>query len=39
LSFGGNIKVIHRKVGSFATAWGFGLDAGVHTKSTIGNLA
>ena len=29
LSFGGNVKVIHRKVGSFATAWGFGLDAGV----------
>lgn len=29
LSFGVNAKVIHRKVGSFATAWGFGLDAGV----------
>ncbi|MEJ7827745.1 MAG: PorV/PorQ family protein [Segetibacter sp.] len=29
LSFGGNVKVIHRKVGSFATAWGFGLDAGI----------
>ncbi len=29
LSFGGNVKIIHRKVGSFATAWGFGLDAGV----------
>ena len=29
LSFGGNAKIIHRKVGSFATAWGFGLDAGV----------
>lgn len=28
-SFGGNVKIIHRKVGSFATAWGFGLDAGV----------
>ncbi|MEJ7626108.1 MAG: PorV/PorQ family protein [Ferruginibacter sp.] len=28
-SFGVNAKVIHRKVGSFATAWGFGLDAGV----------
>jgi hypothetical protein len=28
LSFGGNVKVIHRKVGSFATAWGFGIDAG-----------
>jgi len=29
LSFGVNAKVIHRKVGSFATAWGFGIDAGV----------
>lgn len=29
LSFGGNVKIIHRKVGSFATAWGFGIDAGV----------
>lgn len=28
-SFGVNAKVIHRKVGSFATAWGFGLDAGI----------
>lgn len=24
---GGNVKVIHRTVGSFAKAWGFGLDA------------
>lgn len=29
LSIGGNVKIIHRKVGSFATAWGFGIDAGV----------
>jgi len=29
LSFGANVKVIHRKVGSFANAWGFGLDAGI----------
>lgn len=29
LSFGGNVKIIYRKVGSFATAWGFGIDAGV----------
>jgi len=29
LRFGGNVKIIHRKVGSFASAWGFGLDAGV----------
>ncbi len=30
LTAGGNVKIIHRKVGSFAKAWGFGLDAGVH---------
>ncbi len=24
---GGNFKIIHRKIGPFATAWGFGLDA------------
>ncbi|HEX8356484.1 MAG TPA: PorV/PorQ family protein, partial [Segetibacter sp.] len=29
LSIGGNAKIIYRKVGSFATAWGFGIDAGV----------
>lgn len=28
-SFGVNVKIIHRKVGSFATAWGFGIDAGL----------
>ncbi|HVZ56846.1 MAG TPA: PorV/PorQ family protein [Chitinophagaceae bacterium] len=27
--FGLNAKIIHRSVGSFAKAWGFGLDAGV----------
>jgi len=27
---GGSVKVIHRNVGSFAKAWGFGLDAGVN---------
>ena len=29
ISFGVNAKVIHRKVGNFASAWGFGIDAGV----------
>ena len=29
LRYGGNFKIVYRKVGSFATAWGFGLDAGV----------
>jgi hypothetical protein len=33
LSFGGNVKIIHRKVGSFATAWGFGLDAGIQYQT------
>lgn len=28
LSVGGNVKVVHRIAGEFATAWGFGLDAG-----------
>lgn len=28
LSLGANAKVVHRKVGDFAKAWGFGLDAG-----------
>jgi hypothetical protein len=27
-SFGANAKVIYRQVGHFATAWGFGIDAG-----------
>ena len=29
LRIGGNAKIIYRKVGPFATAWGFGLDAAV----------
>jgi hypothetical protein len=32
-SYGANVKIIHRKVGSFATAWGFGLDAGIHYEA------
>ncbi len=28
LSYGGNAKIIYRKVGDFATAYGFGIDAG-----------
>ena len=32
ISVGANAKIIHRKVGEFATAWGFGLDAGVQMK-------
>ena len=29
LKIGGNLKVVHRNVGDFANAWGFGLDAGL----------
>ncbi len=29
LTLGGSFKIIHRSVGPFGTAWGFGLDAGV----------
>jgi len=29
LSYGANAKIIYRNVGSFANAWGFGLDAGI----------
>ncbi len=34
VQFGVNAKVIHRSVGKFAKAWGFGLDAGlqIHTN-------
>ncbi len=30
LKIGGNVKIIHRQIGSFANAWGFGLDVGLH---------
>ncbi|MBK8846223.1 MAG: PorV/PorQ family protein [Bacteroidetes bacterium] len=29
LRYGGNAKIIHRRAGDFAKAWGFGLDAGL----------
>lgn len=38
ISFGANAKVIYRKVGSFATAWGFGLDAGFQMHGKRGHL-
>jgi hypothetical protein len=28
LTYGGNVKIIHRSVGDFADAWGFGFDLG-----------
>ena len=30
LSLGGNVKVLHRRIGDFAGAWGFGIDVGLH---------
>ncbi|MBX2926080.1 MAG: PorV/PorQ family protein [Chitinophagaceae bacterium] len=33
ISFGGNAKVIHRNVGTFAKAWGFGIDAGMQIQA------
>jgi len=35
LSIGGNIKVIHRSIGSFGKAWGFGADLGAIWKTDI----
>jgi hypothetical protein len=32
ISVGANAKVIYRKVGAFANAWGFGLDAGIQMR-------
>lgn len=34
LSFGVNAKLIHRSVGSFARAWGFGIDAGLQYQGS-----
>ena len=33
LSVGGNVKIIHRSIGPFADAWGFGLDVGLQYKT------
>lgn len=32
LRLGGNVKVIHRRIGPFATSWGFGLDLGAQLE-------
>lgn len=32
LSFGGNAKLIYRRTGDFATAWGFGFDLGIQYR-------
>lgn len=42
LHVGANVKIIRRKVGDFAGAWGFGLDAGLqydHKKWKLGLMA
>lgn len=42
LRFGGNVKVVHRRIGPFANSWGFGADIGLqyHTgKWQFGALA
>ena len=42
LRVGANAKIIHRKVGDFASSWGFGLDAGAqydYKKWTFGLMA
>lgn len=36
LTWGSNVKVVHRKVGPFAKAWGFGLDFGMQYKTENG---
>ncbi len=33
LSYGGNVKIIYRQIGSFAKAYGFGLDAGIQYRT------
>lgn len=32
LAIGGNLKVVHRRIGPFATSWGFGADLGIQYK-------
>ena len=39
ISFGLNAKVIYRKVGKFASAWGFGIDAGLQMHGKKWHLA
>lgn len=39
ISLGGNAKIIHRNVGKFAKAWGFGIDAGLSIAADKWKLA
>ncbi len=38
LCIGGNVKIIHRVIGQFASAWGFGIDASVIYKKNNWNF-
>lgn len=33
LTVGGNVKVVHRRIGPFATSWGFGIDLGAQYRT------
>lgn len=39
ISVGGNAKIIHRSIGKFAKAWGFGLDGGISISADKWKLA
>ena len=39
INAGINAKMIHRKAGEFATAWGFGFDARYQILETVGSSA
>jgi hypothetical protein len=39
LSYGASIKVVNRRIGDFAKAWGFGIDAGVRYQKKSFTLA
>lgn len=39
VSIGGNAKIIHRNIGKFAKAWGFGIDAGISVSTEKWKLA
>ena len=38
LLIGGNLKVVHRRIGPFATSWGFGADLGLQLRKNKFNL-
>jgi hypothetical protein len=38
INFGASTKIIYRKIGTFATAWGFGIDAGLQIHGKRGHF-